>query len=155
MSQGTVIKIFICPESGMPMDSVDSVIAVTGRGLIGDRYYSLSGNFSKPDIEPDQEITLIESEAFESLEKEFGISLQHAQSRRNVLTRGIDLNSLVGQTFKVGNVTLTGMRLCEPCTYLSGLTGHPKLVKQWRGHAGLRARIDHGGPISVGDNFTC
>ncbi len=59
MFEGTVIKIFTTPESGMAMKSVESVMAVTGRGLIGDRYYSLSGEFSKPEIEPDQEITLI------------------------------------------------------------------------------------------------
>lgn len=153
MSEGIILKIFITPESGMAMNSVDSVIAVRGRGLIGDRYYSLSGNFSKPDIEPDQEITLIESEAFEELQETQGISLDYSQSRRNVVTRGVDLNNLVGQTFQVGKITLTGMRLCEPCTYLSGLTGHPKLVKQWWGRAGLRAHIDHGGEISIGDKI--
>ncbi len=153
MSEGTVIKIFITPESGMAMNSIDSVMAVPGRGLIGDRYYSLSGEFSKPEIEPDQEITLIESEAFDELREKHGISLDYSESRRNVLTQGVDLNSLVGKKFQVGNVTLTGMRFCEPCTYLSGLTGHPKLVKQWRGRAGLRARIDNGGEISIGDKI--
>lgn len=132
---------------------MDSVTAVTGRGLIGDRYYSLSGNFSKSEIEPDQEITLIESEAFERLYEQHGIRLEHSQSRRNIVTEGVDLNGLVGLTFQIGNVTLTGMRLCEPCTYLSGLTGYPKLVKLWRGQAGLRARIDNGGQINVGDDI--
>lgn len=153
MSKATVIGIFITPEPESDMNAVDSVTAVAGRGIIGDRYYSLSGSFSKPNIEPDQEITLIESEAFEELHKEHGIRLEYAQSRRNVVTRGIDLNSLVGQTFQVGELTLTGLRYCEPCTYLSGLTGHPKLVKLWRGRAGLRAQINQGGKLSVGDSF--
>ncbi len=96
---------------------------------------------------------LIESEAFKELQQTHGITLDYSQSRRNVVTRGIDLNSLVGQTFQVGKVTLTGMRLCEPCTYLSSLTGHSKLVKQWRGRAGLRAHIAQGGELSVGDKI--
>ncbi len=153
MPEGKVINIFIAPEPEREMNAVDSVIAVRGRGLIGDRYYSLSGSFSKPEIEPDQEITLIEVEAFEELLETHGIHLEHAQSRRNVLTQGVDLNSLVGRTFQVGSVSLRGIRLCEPCTYLSGLTGHPKLVKLWRGRAGLRAQINVGGTISIGDRI--
>ena len=153
MSKASVIKIYTTTEPGKEMNSMESVTAVAGRGLIGDRYYSLSGNFSKSEIEPDQEITLIESEAFETLYEQHGIRLDYSQSRRNVVTEGVDLNSLVGQEFQVGNVSLTGMRLCEPCTYLSGLTGHPKLVKLWRGQAGLRARIVSGGQITVGDEI--
>ncbi len=153
MSDGIVIRIFITPESEGEMNAVDSVAAVSGRGLIGDRYYSLAGNFSKHEIEPDQEITLIESEAFEELQALHGIQLEYAQSRRNIVTRGVDLNRLVGQSFRVGCVTLVGMRLCEPCTYLSSLTGYPKLVKQWRSRAGLRAHIRQSGTVTVGDRI--
>ena len=151
MSNGVVLKIFTTPEPGGEMNSVGSVIAVENKGLIGDRYYSLTGTYSKPSINPDQEVSLIESEAFEELFEKHGIELQHSQSRRNILTRYVDLNSLVGKTFQVGEVTLTGMRLCEPCVYLSGLTGHPRLVKQWMHRAGLRAHIAKGGTINVGD----
>lgn len=154
MKNGTVINIFTCPEPGDDMSSVDSVIAVAGRGLIGDRYYSLSGGLTDASIKPDQEITLIETAAFERLYEEHGIKLEYAQSRRNVVTSGVDLNSLVDKTFQVGDVQLTGLRFCEPCTYLSGLTGHPNLVKLWRRQAGLRACIDKGGRISVGDQIT-
>ncbi|MDE0309424.1 MAG: MOSC domain-containing protein [Acidiferrobacterales bacterium] len=147
------MKIFTTPESGGEMNSVDSVSAVEGRGLMGDRYYSLSGTFSKPEIEPDQEVSLIELEAFEELKQDHAIELDYSQSRRNILTRGVDLNSLVGKTFTVGEVTLTGIRLCEPCAYLSGLTGHPKLVKQWLHRAGLRAQIRKSGKIQVNDKI--
>ncbi len=153
MSTGIVLKIFTTPEPGGEMNSVDSVTAVEGRGLMGDRYYSLTGTFSKPEIEPDQEVSLIEVEAFEELKRKHDIELEFSQSRRNILTRDVDLNSLVGKTFKVGEVSLTGIRLCEPCTYLSGLTGHPKLVKQWLHRAGLRAHIRKGGQIQVNDKI--
>ena len=153
MSNGEVLRIFTTPDPGGEMISVSSVIAVANKGLIGDRYYSLTGTYSKPSIDPDQEISLIEAEAFEELFKKHGIELQHSQSRRNILTRNVDLNSLVGKSFQVGEVTLTGMRLCEPCVYLSGLTGHPRLVKQWMHRAGLRAHIAKGGTINVRDEI--
>ncbi len=149
-----VMHIFITPDAGGDMQELSTVSAIEGRGLMGDRYYTMAGTFSKPQIEPDQEITLIESEAFEELAKEHGISLEYAQCRRNVITRGVDLNALVGRSFQVGEVTVVGKRLCEPCTYLSGLTGHPKLVRQWRGRAGLRAHIANSGKISAGDPIT-
>ena len=153
MSNGVVIEMFITSEPGAPMDSVNPVSAVQGRGLLGDRYYSLSGTFSKTEIEPDQEITLIESEAFEELKEKHGITLKYLQSRRNIITRDVNLNNLVGRKFQVGDVTLTGRRLCEPCTYLSGLTDNPKLVKQWLHRAGLRAQIVSSGKIIVGDSI--
>ena len=154
MSEGVVLEIFITPESGGDMNSVESVSAIEGRGLMGDRYYSLAGTFSEAAIEPDQEISLIEAEAFEELSKVHGVELEYSESRRNLVTRNCDLNSLVGKTFQVGAVTLTGIRLCEPCAYLSSKTGNSNLVKQWLHRAGLRARIVRSGQISVGDNIT-
>ena len=153
MSNGEVLKIFTTSESGGEMNSIDSVIAIESRGLMGDRYYSFTGTYSKPNIEPDQEVSLIEAEAFEELFEKHGIELQYSQSRRNILTRNVDLNALVGKTFQVGEVTLSGIRLCEPCMYLSQLTGHPRLVKQWLHRAGLRAHIKKSGTINVGDKI--
>ncbi len=147
----TVLHIFITPQGGESMQEVSTVTAIEGRGLMGDRYYDMSGNFSKPQVEPDQEITLIEAEAFEELKATHNISLDYSECRRNVVTRGVDLNALVGKSFQVGEVTLQGMRLCEPCSYLADMTGHPKLARQWRGQAGLRAHIAKSGKISAGD----
>jgi len=151
MQQGIVIAIFVTPESGDPMKPVDSVLAVENRGIIGDRYYTMSGTFSKSELEPDQEITLVEHEAFEELRSNHQVQLQYAECRRNVITQHVDLNALVGHTFQVGQVTLRGMRLCEPCAYLSQMTGHRNLVKQWLHRAGLRAHIQKGGRISKND----
>ena len=151
MTTGMVLKIFTTPEPGEEMNSVETVTAVENRGLIGDRYYTMCGTFSKSEIEPDQELTLIEAEAFEELKLNHAIDLEYSKSRRNIVTRNVDLNNLVGKTFKVGDVTLTGMRLCEPCSYLSELTGNPKLVKQWLHRAGLRAHIRKGGEIRIND----
>lgn len=153
-SDPVVLRLFITPEAGGEMQEVETVSAIKDKGIMGDRYFAVEGTFSKTEIEPDQELTLIEAEAFDELEAEHGVSLEHSQCRRNVITKGVDLNALVGRTFKVGEVVLEGMRLCEPCSYLSGLTGNPKLVKQWRGRGGLRAHIAASGKIRPGDAIT-
>ena len=131
------------------MVSVDSVRAVPGRGLEGDRYFSKAGTWSAKDG-ADREITLIESEAIEALRRDYGIELEPKESRRNVATRGVALNHLVGKQFRIGETTVLGLRLCEPCGYMekmSGLPVRPGLVHR----GGLRAQIVTGGRICVGD----
>ena len=152
MSEAKVLKIFIAPEAGEDMVEINEANAIESRGIIGDRYYVLSGTFSKSEIEPDQEITLIESEAFKELESVHGVHLDYSESRRNVVTSNVELNNLVGKQFVVGDATLKGMRLCEPCAYLSEKTGNSKLVKQWLHRAGLRASIVNSGKIKAGDS---
>jgi MOSC domain-containing protein YiiM len=146
---GKVVSIYIADTGAAPMRAVGSVLAVAGKGLEGDRYFSRSGTFSdKP--KPDSEITLIESEALEALERECGIVLAPGASRRNITTRGVSLNALVGQAFRVGEVTLQGLRLCEPCAHLARLT-QPGVLRALVHRGGVRAQILHDGVIRVGD----
>jgi MOSC domain-containing protein YiiM len=130
------------------LKGVNQAQAVAGRGLVGDRYFLKEGTFSEKDG-PDREVTLIESEALEGLAREYEITLQPTQSRRNLLTRGVPLNHLVGKTFTIGNVVLRGIRLCEPCGHLEKLTckGVEKGLKH---RGGLRAQIITGGSLEVG-----
>ncbi len=153
MQAGNVIALFITEESGGLMRSVDRIQAVKDRGILGDRYCKMAGTFSSSNIEPDQQITLIEAEAFEYLEETHGIALPRHECRRNIVTRHVDLSNLVGHAFEVGSATLRGIRLCEPCAYLSEMTGHPKLVRQWLHRAGLRAQIISGGSIALNDSI--
>jgi MOSC domain-containing protein YiiM len=123
-------------ELPQPVEAVD----VTADGVVGDRYGEA------------RDLTLIESEALEGLLAETGIELSAAESRRQVLTRGISLNDLVGQRFTVGGVECVGEELCEPCAHLQGLTKQGVL----RGlvhRGGLRADIVQGGHIAVGDEI--
>jgi MOSC domain-containing protein YiiM len=148
MYSGQLEAIFICPEAGKPMVAVNQVRAVPGQGLEGDRYFREASTFSK---QPgtDQEVTLIEIEAIAALEKDYGINFGPGDSRRNLVTRGVPLNHLVGQEFKVGAVTLKGVRLCEPCSHLARLTQKevlPALVHR----GGLRAQILTEGIIQPG-----
>jgi MOSC domain-containing protein YiiM len=147
--EGRVAGIFIAPGEGKPVEPRDEVEAVPGQGLSGDRYFLRRGAWSD-DRKPGREVTLIESEAVAAAREEFGLDLEPEESRRNIVTRGVRLNDLVGREFMVGNVRLTGVRLCEPCEYLQGLTGQP-VVKALVHRAGLRADILDGGWIRVGD----
>ncbi|HZT08300.1 MAG TPA: MOSC domain-containing protein [Chloroflexota bacterium] len=131
------------------MESVREVRAVTGRGLEGDRYFAGSGTYS--DVEGEgREVTLIEVEALDALRREYGVDLKPSESRRNIATEGIVLESLIGHDFRIGSVRMRGIRSCEPCAHLVSLTGKPVL----RGlvhKGGLRAEIVSDGVISVGD----
>lgn len=140
------------------MQQVESAQAVAGKGLLGDRYSAAAGTFSdRPGtaedaaaIDPETQITLIEAEAMEAAARDCEISISPAESRRNLLLRGVPLNHLVGQEFFVGPVRLRGLKLCEPCGHLEKLT--VKGIKQALLHrGGLRAEILTSGPLRPGD----
>ncbi|MBU6424015.1 MAG: MOSC domain-containing protein [Chloroflexi bacterium] len=131
------------------MRSLPQVLAVAGVGLDGDRYATGRGYYSN-DPEPGREITLIEIEVLEALASEHDLHLAPAESRRNITTRGIRLDPLVGRRFLVGEVLCEGKRLCEPCEHLAELTGKA-VVKPLVHRGGLRAAIVEGGIIRVGD----
>ena len=145
---GTVVAIHIAPGRGEPMLGLDRVRAIAGVGLEGDRYAAQTGHWS-PNTGVDRDITLIEAEVIEDLAATDGIRLDPGDSRRNVTTRGIRLNELVGRRFRVGDAICEGTRLCEPCQYLTDLLGKP-VLKPLVHRAGLRARIVEGGEIAVG-----
>jgi MOSC domain-containing protein YiiM len=150
MADGTVTSIHIAETAGGALKGLDSVRAVAGRGLEGDRYFEKVGTYSDTPG-TGREVTLVEAESIEALELEHGVKLGPGESRRNIMTRGVALNHLVGQEFKVGEVTLRGARLCEPCSHLASLT-HAKALPGLVHRGGLRADIVEGGVIRLGDS---
>jgi MOSC domain-containing protein YiiM len=142
---GRVEGIFLTDQHGALPQPVESVRALAGRGLEGNRYFD--------DPDPGRNLTLIAAEALEAFERETGISLTAAESRRNVLTRGIDVNALVGKRFRIGDVECVGVELCEPCSHLQSLTKQGVLAGMVH-RAGLNADIVTGGEIAVGDAVT-
>jgi len=148
---GTVEHIHIAEAAGSPMQSLNSVQAVAGVGLTGDRYARRDG-FWKDDGEESRDVTLIEAEQMERLASESGIDLAPGESRRNLTTRGIRLNELVGKEFWIGDVLARATELCEPCTHLVALTGKP-VIKPLTHRAGLRVDLLSSGRISVGDSI--
>jgi len=155
MFQGRLLAIQIAPTRGTKVESLKEVNAEPGRGLLGDRYAEMNGKFSGGKIEPSQEVTLIEEEAIEAAVADYEMELSHTISRRNLLTRNTPLNHLVGREFQVGDVTLKGVELCEPCRYLEGLQQNDKLVEALRHRGGLRAQVISGGIMKVGDTIHC
>jgi MOSC domain-containing protein YiiM len=150
MSRGILVAIYVAPEAGAPMQSVDAVRAVAGRGLEGDRYFDARGSFSRwPG--PHREVSLIAEEGLAAMAEATGATLPPAQSRRNLLTRGVALETLIGEEFLVGDVRLRGIRRCQPCKYLARLTETPEVLPGLVGRGGLRARILDGGTVCVGD----
>lgn len=152
MLNKSVFAIYISPETAIPMISVEQVLAISGKGLQGDRYF-MSGSTISTKREPGQDITLIELETIEALRRDDNIEISPGECRRNLVTRGISLNHLVNHKFRVGEVTLKGIKLCEPCAHLANLTSKeilPALVHR----GGLQAQIVNGGVIKVGDVIT-
>jgi MOSC domain-containing protein YiiM len=147
--RGVVESIHLAGGASQPMRSVDRVRALAGVGLEGDRYALGTGRYSG-DPRVDRHVTLIEAEEIEALANGPGIRLGPGESRRNVTTRGIRLNELIGRRFRIGGVECEGTRLCEPCQYLSDLLGKPVLAPLVH-RAGLRARILTDGELALGD----
>jgi MOSC domain-containing protein YiiM len=142
---GRVEGIYVTEVSGAVPEAVESVDAVAGGGLRGNRYFFADGN-----APPGRAITLIAAEALEAFEAETAIPLSAAESRRNVLVRGIDVNALVGRRFRVGGVECEGVELCEPCAHLQGMT-RPGVLEGMVHRAGLNADVLSDGEIAVGD----
>jgi MOSC domain-containing protein YiiM len=145
---GVVAQIHIGETRLQPMREVPEVNAIAGAGLQGDRYCSERGAFSRKS--PTNQLTLIEAEALEAAERDYGLQVSAAESRRNILTCGISLNHLVGREFTIGKVRLRGLKLCEPCSHLKKLTGK-EVIKALKHRGGLRAQILQGGSIKIGD----
>jgi MOSC domain-containing protein YiiM len=144
VATGTVEGIYVAPEAAAAAQALESARALAGRGLEGDRHVAGQGTF--PSGVPGSAITLIEAEVCES----FAPPLDPDEHRRNVVTRGIDLNALVGHEFFVGPVRCRGMRLCEPCTVIDGYSSRA-LLRPLVHRGGLRADILEDGTFAIGD----
>ena len=149
MSEGTVVSIHIAPVGAAPTRAVESVRAVAGMGLEGDRYFDRTGSYSAK-MGPDREVTLIEIEAIEALARDYEVAIDAGECRRNIVTRGVALNHLVGKEFRVGEAVLLGMRLCEPCGHLAKLT-RPEVSRGLVHRGGLRAKTVESGLVTIGD----
>jgi MOSC domain-containing protein YiiM len=145
---GRLVAIYTTTEGGAPMEAHDAIAAIAGVGLDGDRYATKSGKFSERG-DPGGEVTLIAREAIAAANEQ-RVIIGEDETRRNLVTEGVDLDSLIGKTFAVGDVMLTGVRDCPPCAYLEGLT-RPGVRAALAGRGGLRADILREGVLRVGD----
>ena len=142
----SVKLICISPVAGGETIAIDAVTTIAGRGIEGDRYYAL-------DTEPSQQITLIECEVIDQFNQETESEFSYEMFRRNLVTEGVQLNNLVGETFYVGEVWFRGHELCEPCRYLQDKLKVTDLVKHLTHKGGLCCEILTSGTIRSGDNL--
>lgn len=145
---GRVEALFLSPEHGQLPTPVERVYARAGRGLEGNRYY-----WEDRTAPPGTALTIIAAEAVEAVANDGDVSVEPAATRRNVLTRGIDVNELVGKRFRIGDVECEGTELCEPCTTLEGMT-QAGVIRAFVHRGGLNADILSDGEISIGDPVT-
>jgi MOSC domain-containing protein YiiM len=148
-ASGVVDGLFVAAAAEARCEAVEVAEAVAGHGLRGDRYFDGQGTFGGPGA-MGHEITLIEREALDDLAARSGVELDPADARRNVVTRGVDLNALAGRRFTIGDVEIIGRRWCEPCAHLQRLTT-PGVLRGLVHRGGLRADIVRGGTIARGD----
>lgn len=149
MASGEIVHLCIGPEPQGPMRSVEEVRAVAGRGLEGDRYFQAGPPAER---DPSEEVTLIASEGIEAAARSSGIDIRPEDTRRNLVTKGIALEDLVGRTFAVGAAQLEGIELNPPCKHLERVSGKA-IMKPLVRRGGIRARILTSGTIRVGDEI--
>jgi len=147
---GRIVEIHIVETKGGDPRRVESVRAVAGKGLEGDRYWAKA---EAGQTGTKRQVTLIESEALAALARDYGVELAGGETRRNILTAGVPLNHLVGREFRVGECVFRGRELSEPCGYLESKTREGvRAALVHRG--GLRAEILNDGTLRAGDPIT-
>jgi MOSC domain-containing protein YiiM len=151
---GHVEAICIAARGSAEMQPLSSVEAIAGTGLRGDRYAAGTGFYSQRPTDPGaREVTLIEAEVLDAVQREHGIAFSPEEHRRNLTVRGVRLGELRGQRFTIGDVVLEGVRDCPPCEHLEQLTGK-QVLRPLVERGGLRARVLVGGTIHVGDGVS-
>lgn len=153
---GTIERIFTAPEAEAEIEERTEIEAIAGKGIRGDRYFREieTGTFVEWDSHEQRhdgyDLTLIEQEAVTAIEREAGIELAPGEHRRNIETRDVALNHLVGERFRVGDAVCRGDRLCEPCAHLQRLT-RDGVSEALTHRGGLRADVLEDGTIRPGD----
>ncbi|ROS43651.1 MOSC domain-containing protein [Amycolatopsis thermoflava] len=148
---GELLRIFTAETAGAAMVELDEAVLVAGHGIEGDRYATGRGLYSTRPHE-DRQVTLIEEETLVALARDHDLILEPGETRRNLLTRDVPLNHLVGRHFRVGGAVLFGGRLNVPCRYLENLLGKP-VFAPLANRSGLNCRIVTGGTIRPGDRI--
>ena len=151
---GTVLALYIAQEKGRAMEERPNVSALAGIGLEGDRYALGGGAWSDSKRKTMRHVSLIAQEAIDEANAALERPFERAETRRNIVTQGIDLNALVGKEFLVGSVRMRGVELCDPCGRPSKLSGKDGFEAAFQLRGGLRAEILSSGPIAVGDAIT-
>ena len=142
-----VYKIGISDNNNKPINEVISIDVLANQGVLGDRHFSKFND-------PYNQLSLIESENIDYYNIKYGLNIPYIDFRRNIVTKGIQLNDLVGKKILVGKVELEGIDLCRPCKHLSETLGQENIIKEFLRRGGLRCKILTSSCIRVGDKIS-
>ena len=141
-----VLKLGVTENSNQKIKEVKTINVLANKGIIGDRHFQEIND-------PYNQISLIESESIDNYNIKFGLNISYIDFRRNVITKGVRLNDLVGKKLKVGAVALVGIDLCRPCKHLSENLNQNNIIKEFLRNGGLRCQILSSAKINVGDQI--
>ena len=144
---GTVLKLGISRLNNKNIDEVDSIEVLANKGVIGDRHF-------KEFNDPYCQLSLIESENIDYYNNKYGLNIPYINFRRNIVTKDIRLNELIGKRFKIGNVEAEGIDLCRPCRHLTEMLHQNNILKEFLRKGGLRCQILTSSKIIVGDEIS-
>ena len=141
-----VFKLGITTNNNQPIKEVNSIEVLANKGIVGDRHFH---DFN----DPYNQLSLIESENIDEYNVKFGLDIPYVDFRRNIVTKGIQLNDLIGKKFKIGKVELEGVELCRPCRHLTEMLDQKNILKEFMRKGGLRCQILSSSKITVGDKI--
>ncbi|MDC0078962.1 sulfurase [Candidatus Pelagibacter sp.] len=141
-----VYKLGISTEHNQSINEVNSINVLANQGIVGDRHF-------KEFNDPYNQLSLIESENIDYYNIKYSLNIPYINFRRNVVTKGIQLNDLVGKKILVGNVELEGIDLCRPCRHLTEVLGQNNIIKEFLRRGGLRCQILSSSSIKIGDQI--
>ena len=141
-----VYKLGISTNNNQTISEVNSIKVLANQGIVGDRHFN---EFNDPYCQ----LSLIESENIDFYNLKFGLNIKYTDFRRNIVTKGIRLNELVGKKFLIGKVTAEGVDLCRPCRHLSELLNQDNIIKEFLRRGGLRCQILTSSKININDKI--
>ena len=141
-----VYKLGITANSNQPIQEVNSIEVKKNQGIVGDRHF-------KEFNDPYNQLSLIESENIDEYNIKFGLSFSYIEFRRNIVTKGIQLNNLVGKKIEIGNTKLEVIDLCRPCRHLTEMLNQDNILKEFLRKGGIRCQILSTSRISLGDKI--
>ena len=141
-----VFKLGISSKNNQEIKEVESIEVLADKGVVGDRHFK---NFNDPYCQ----LSLIESENIDHYNIKYGLNISYINFRRNIITKGIQLNELAGKKFKIGNVEVEGVDLCRPCRHLTEMLSHNNILKEFLRKGGLRCKILSSSKITIGDKI--
>ena len=142
-----VFKLGLTSENNKEIKEVQSIKVLANKGIVGDRHFS---EFNDPYCQ----LSLIESENIDYYNSKYGLNIPYLNFRRNIVTKGIELNKFIGKKLKIGNVNVEGIDLCRPCRHLTEVLKQDNILKEFLRKGGLRCQILNSSEISVGDQIS-